>query len=420
MDAPRSTPPTTSRLIDRASAPPAPPPPVTAGTKSRLLGVDAARGVALIGMIAVHVFDTFDDRGRPTVATVLAWGKAAAAFVLIAGVSLALMTGGRRPVHGRARTAAAVGIAARAAAIGLIGLALGYYSGESVGVILAYYAVLFVLAIPLLGCRPRVLAGVAATCIVVTPLLLFATLGADLPTLDGADPTFGTLVQQPGGLTLDLFLTGQYPALAYLAYLAAGMAIGRLDLSSKRVALWLAGGGAVLAVTAWLASWALLNPLGGLRHLVAAGATAPDDDPGVGVGTAALWEMTPVRSWWWLGTPAPHSNTPLDLTVTLGAAMALLGAMLLLVRRPRVARLLSPVAAAGTLTLTFYCAHAIILRTEVLDDHPTALFLLMVVGMLAFAVAWRRERGQGPLEKLVTVAGNRARSATYQRLTAWR
>jgi hypothetical protein len=40
---------------------------------SRVIGVDVARGTALLGMMAVHVFDITDDQGAPT-PTVIAGG----------------------------------------------------------------------------------------------------------------------------------------------------------------------------------------------------------------------------------------------------------------------------------------------------------------------------------------------------------
>jgi uncharacterized membrane protein len=115
----------------------------------RVIGVDVARGIALIGMMAVHVFATFDRHGTPTLATALAAGRSATTFVLVAGVSLAFLSGGQRVVDGRARTAAAAGIAVRALLIGAIGLLLGYAADAiEVEVILPYYAALFLLAIP--------------------------------------------------------------------------------------------------------------------------------------------------------------------------------------------------------------------------------------------------------------------------------
>ncbi|HEX5346757.1 MAG TPA: hypothetical protein VFW64_06575 [Pseudonocardiaceae bacterium] len=208
---------------------------------------------------------------------------------------LAFLSGGRRVVEGRARTAAAAGIAVRALLIGAIGLLLGYAIDPlEVEVILPYYAVLFLLAIPLLGLRPRTLALAAAALIAVAPVVILAVVDADGPSFRGSDnATFDTLVQDPSGLIVGLLVTGPYPVLAYLAYLCAGLAIGRLDLSSRRLATWLLGGGLALALTARIVSAVLLFPVGGLRHLqsINPSSAAPV------TRNALLWD--PEQTWSW-------------------------------------------------------------------------------------------------------------------------
>lgn len=67
----------------------------------RIEGLDLARGVALVGMLAVHVFPTFDGDGSASLATQIASGRSSAVFATMAGVGLALVTGGRNPVSGR-------------------------------------------------------------------------------------------------------------------------------------------------------------------------------------------------------------------------------------------------------------------------------------------------------------------------------
>jgi hypothetical protein len=57
-----------------------------------------------------------------------------------------------------------------------------------------------------------------------------------------------------------------------MAFLCVGLVLGRLDLSSPRLAARIAGGGATLGLAAWLASGVLLLRLGGLAGL---GAAAP-------------------------------------------------------------------------------------------------------------------------------------------------
>ena len=389
--------------------PPAGPDPRHDIPPGRVLGVDVARGLALLGMMAVHVFTTFNLDGTPTAATFIAGGRSAATFGLLAGVSLAFLSGARRVVQGRTRTAVGVGIAVRALLIGSIGLALGYT--QQVEIILPFYAVLFLCAIPMLGLRPGILVGIASVAIVVAPVVLVATSGADLPYFDsGSNPTFGTLFRDPLGLAIELFVSGSYPVIAYIAYLLIGLAIGRLDLSSARIARRLLGGGLAIALSAWFASSVLLFHLGGLAHLQASAGSPSDSARAVNL---ILWEPDPtsMSTWWWLALRAPHSNSPLDLLHTLGSAMAVLGIALLLTRIPRCARMLWPLAAAGSMTLTFYSAHLIVLATGVLRGSPVVLYIVMIVTVLIFATGWRRWWGQGPLERLVAAAARRARRA---------
>ncbi len=105
-----------------------------------------------------------------------------------------------------------------------------------------------------------------------------------------------------------------------------------------------------------------------------------------------LWDPDPSSSWWYLALPAPHSHSTIDVLHTLGSAVAVLGAALLLSRIPLVARLLEPLAAAGSMALTLYSAHLVLLATGLLADTPRVLYVLMVVGALTFAHFWRRRR----------------------------
>jgi uncharacterized membrane protein YeiB len=363
-------------------------------------GVDVARGLALFGMMAVHIWDAIED-GAPTTPTIVAGGRSAATFAVVAGVSIAFLSGGRRRLEGRARTAAAAGLAVRALAIGLVGLLLGL-TGTGIEVILPAYAVLFLLAIPLLGLSPAVLGSLAAALAVAGPVLLVTTSDLDLAHIHADTPTLLTVVTEPLGLLSSLFLTGPYPVVVYLAYVCAGLAVGRLDLTSSRVAVWLLGGGAALAVAAKSVSDVLLYPFGGLDRLTAA--TGED-------ATTLLWEPEQASSWWYLALSGPHAHTTLDVLHATGSALAVLGGSLLLTRVHVVDRLLRPLQAAGAMTLTLYSAHILVIAVGVFDDSEVAQYLFLVAGSLLFAPLWRRRHPQGPLESLVGRAAGRARRA---------
>jgi uncharacterized membrane protein len=372
---------------------------------ARVGGVDVARGLALLGMFAVHVLPTFTGDGGPTTATVIAGGRSAATFVLVAGIGLAFVSGGRRAVRGAERIGVGAGLAVRAALIAGLGLLLGELSEDS-GVIgiLPYYGLYFLLAVPLVGLGPRALAVVAAAFVVLGPVLLVATADVDWPTADlDGDPTFATLLGDPVGLLTLLTVTGYYPAVVYLAYLCAGMAIGRLDLGSRRVAWWILGVGAALAVAAQAVSAAVLYAGGGLAALAAETSSAVDE--------RLLWQPDLSSSWWYLALPAPHSHSTVDVVSVLGSAMVVVGAALLLTRVPAVGRLLQPLAAAGSMVLTLYSAHLVVLASGFLDDDPALLYVVLVVAALTFAWVWRRVLGRGPLERVVTAASGATRRA---------
>lgn len=383
-----------------------------AGKAGRLIGVDATRGLALLGMMAVHALWAHDESGEVTWSYAVSAGRSAATFALLAGVGIAFVTRRRRVERGD-RRAAAASLAARAGVIGAVGLLLGGTDAGLATVILAYYAVLFVLAIPAVFLSTRALIAVGATIAVVVPVLSHL-VRPSLPDPADGNVSLAQLFQDPLGLLAQLTLTGLYPALPWMAYVCIGIAIGRMQLSSREVAVRLLAAGSALAVGAWVISSVLLGPLGGRAELYAAATgngltqTAVDD--------ILVWGgdgSTPTDSWWWLATAAPHTTTPLDLAHTIGVATALLGGMLLLARR--YGNVLTPIAAAGSMTLTLYTAHVLFLNSPFDVFEATPSYLLQVIAALGFAVAWRAAVGSGPLEALAADAARSARRAVVRR-----
>ena len=62
-----------------------------------------ARCVALVGMIATHTLSATDAEGNVTVVQQVAGGRSAALFAVLAGASMALMSGRTEPVTGARR-----------------------------------------------------------------------------------------------------------------------------------------------------------------------------------------------------------------------------------------------------------------------------------------------------------------------------
>jgi uncharacterized membrane protein YeiB len=388
--------------------------PAEAQKRPRNLGVDVARGFALVGMISVHTYPYVWEDGTQSVPSMVAGGRAAATFALLAGVGIALLSGARRPVEGRARAPVRAGLAVRGLLLVVIGFALGYLDSD-VQVILTYFGLFFIFAIPLIGLRARVLWIAAIAIAVLMPVLYHLTTDyLPEPSFD-INPTIGSLFEDPVGLLIALSITGAYPALAWMAFVCAGMAAGRMQLSSARVAGRLLIAGLLLGAAAWGISSLLLHPLGGLDRLMA---NVPE---GMSRATVHDWAnheseawTLPTWSWWWLAIRSPHSTAPLDLLHVMGAALALLGGMVLLTRVSIAARVLTPLALAGGMTLTLYSAHVVVMSTSLLGDHYAALLLVQLIGGLLFAVLWRRKFARGPLEAVLHAGATWARRAVTE------
>ncbi|HEY9376692.1 MAG TPA: heparan-alpha-glucosaminide N-acetyltransferase domain-containing protein, partial [Jiangellaceae bacterium] len=295
------------------------PPDTRLSSARRLLGVDAARGVALIGMMSVHINPAVTPAGETTTSYLIASGRSAALFAVLAGVGLALASGGPTPRRGRPLSAAMAATLARALVLGLVGLLLGAFE-SGLAIILVYYGLLFVVAVPFLGLGPRVLFPLAATAAVVAPAIS-QWIRPSLPASSYGNPVVESLAD-PIGLLTELTVTGYYPVLTWSAYILAGLALGRLILGEFRTAVWVMVGGAVLAAVAWAGSWLLLHPGGGLEAIEVAGA---GDSPIAGrpldvALTTSFYGTTPTTSWWWLSVVAPHSGTSFDLLHTIGTA----------------------------------------------------------------------------------------------------
>ena len=192
------------------------------------------------------------------------------------------------------------GVWARVPLLAGLGMILGELD-SGVAVILVNYALLFLLAALGLGWSARRLVWVAAIWVVAVPVASHF-LRMQLPPTSFVQPSF-TALADSGALVHELLVTGYYPVIPWLGYLWAGMAVGRLDLSSKRVAMNLAGLGALIGVAgAWLSPIVVGDRLGELP--------------------TQFFGVTPTDSLLYLAVVTPASwATPIDLAHTIGSAL---------------------------------------------------------------------------------------------------
>lgn len=268
---------------------------------------------------------------------------------------------------------------------------------DMANVILPYYAVLFILAIPFLRIPARLLGALALVVAVAVPFWSYAARMV-LPGGDAVNLNFINVAADPVFAVQRLFLTGVFPALPWIAYVMVGMAIGRLNIR-RWTALTLTLAGSALAFVTAVANWLLMNPLGGLQNLadVASQSMALDD-----FTTWLVWGgdgTVPTTSLWWLGILAPHTGTPFDMLLTIGVATAVLGlCMMLGVVAPKLVR---PIAVMGSMPLTMYTFHLLMTMIQPDTDWEWTKYMIEVALLLTFALLWSRKFTRGPLEELI-------------------
>ena len=328
----------------------------------RLQGLDIARFAAFVGMVLVNFriaaeVVPLDD--TPSALTNLLEGRAAALFVVLAGVGFAL---GRSAWHLTLR---------RAIFLFLIGMAnMVIFDAD----ILHFYALYFIVAIFFVAASPkRLFLGVAAILAVsfAAQVLLNYDQGWNWSTYEYAD--FWTL----GGFLRHSFYNGWHPVFPWVAFMLIGMWIGRMRLSSLSTQLALAGGGLLATVGVALLSRSL------------------SVDPEL----AEIMGLSPIP-------PGP-------LYILSGAATAAsaIGVILLLTPVLTRLRLTNWLSAPGRMSLTLYVAH-IYIGMGVMDElgllngslDTTQIFVAATgfsIASIFFARLWFRLMRRGPLEALM-------------------
>ena len=359
------------------------------GADERIVGIDIARGLAVLGMFGAHVgvqrpFDWLEPQTWSDVIN----GRSSILFAVLAGVSIAIISsrrgtgGARETLDGTPLVQARVRILVRAALIFTIGAVLEVL-GTPVAVILPYYAVLFVLSLPFLRWPPRRLFVFAALVAVIMPIVVF------IPRLPEDAIGYG-----PGQVLVDLLVTGYYPVLVWMAFLLAGIGLGRLDLGAIGVQWRMLVAGIMLAIAGY----------GGAA--VAQGLVDPDS------AFAAIF------------TSAPHSGSPFEVVGSTGFAIGVI-ALCLLASRVALRWVLLPVAAVGSMALSAYSIQIIGLAYVIQSSHgdfgglgfrpDNALWLMFSVVALVACTAWFVALGRGPFERFLTWVSGWAAGAPPRR-----
>jgi uncharacterized membrane protein YeiB len=339
----------------------------------------------MLGMIVLHFsLVAAADRTAPVwLASILSFldGRAAATFVVLAGVGITLMS--RRAAHS-GDVAALSEVRQTLVYRGVFLLVVGFINLTIwPGDILRVYGVSLILASRLLLASSRRLLSLAAAFAIV--FMVLALAGDFEKNWDWGTLTYRNL-WTPAGVFRNLFYDGFRSVLPWTGFVLFGMWLGRLDLADSRIGLRVMLASVAVAVSAEVASMLLVS------YFVA--------HPVEGLDAATVKALFGTES-----MPA----LPLFLLAAGGTAASVI-ALCVRVSTTWPGRAWRPLVATGQMALTWYFAHIVVgLGTLVglgivgAESLPMAAGygVLFFAGAVLASTAWKSYCRHGPLEWLM-------------------
>jgi uncharacterized protein len=352
--------------------------------KKRIIGIDVARALAVMGMIIVNFKVVFGGNGSNLVMSLAGAfdGKAAATFVVLAGVGLALMTNSAVRDNDRAKLRSArIRISKRALFLFVIGIS---YIPIWPADILHFYGVYMAIIIILLNSKQRTLLIAGTAFIMAFPILITLwnyETGWNFETLEYE--TFWTIT----GFMSNLFFNGFHPVVPWTAFMIFGYWFGKQNLDDNAYVKRMLIISSITFVSIQILSHYSISFLS------------------EGSQEAAK-ELTDI-----LGV---HPMPPLPVYMFNGVAIAfaIISACILLAKRFENNIVIDALNKTGQLALTFYVAHVIIGMGVIEAINPSqvgnysvefSVGYAIVFSLLCvvFAVVWRKYKKSGPLEWLI-------------------
>ena len=349
--------------------------------KERIIGIDIARALAVIGMIIVNFKIVLGENGLTWVKSFASAfdGKAAATFVVLAGVGLALMTNSAlKNKDSQKLKTARIRIAKRALFLFIVGLS---YIVIWPADILHFYGIYMLVILLLISSKEKTILISAITLILIYPLL-FAFFnyetGWNFNTLEYQD--FWTF----NGFFRNLLFNGFHPVMPWISFMLFGFWFGKQELNSDRF----------IKKAFWLSSFAfvVIQILSRLSiSFFSEGSEQTASELSEIIGT----------------NPMP----PLPIYMFNGIAISILiiSACIIIGKRFSSNKILLALNKTGKLTLTFYVAHVIIgmgiievINPEKMGNYPiefsVGYALIFSLLCVLFATFWLKRRENGPVE----------------------
>nr|WP_154959150.1 heparan-alpha-glucosaminide N-acetyltransferase domain-containing protein [Paenibacillus xylanexedens] len=352
--------------------------------KGRILGLDVARALAVIGMILVNYKLAMNAQtGGPgwlQAATGIFEGRASALFVILAGLGVSLMTAKARMSGDQKLIKATQQTLYRRAAFlflaGMLLLIIGWSAD-----ILHYYAVFLVLAALLIrASNTKLLIGITVTLIVSVFQLLLLDYSYGWSENYHQYEKLWTV----GGFIRNLLFNGFHPIFPWLAFFLLGMWLGTQS--------WLTEKKARARLFLIAASVAIIMET--ISHFMVKGLTS-------------ILSVEGAQS---LFGTKPMPPNLMYFCAAAASALAVLVVCIEAAEKWKKSAWVQSLISTGQLSLTHYVAHVVVglapLQLLGLLENGRVIFstlyaFLFYTAAIVFSVYWKKQHHRGPLEHLM-------------------
>jgi len=352
--------------------------------KQRIIGIDVARALAIIGMIIVNFKIAFGGNGSGFLKSFaeIFEGKAAATFVVLAGIGLAFMTNSAIRNNDKLKlNTVRKRILKRALFLFIVGIS---YIAIWPADILHFYGIYMLLVLLFLTSKPKIVLIFSTLLILLYPfLMLFLDYDNGWNFITFEYSGFWT----SSGFIRNLFYNGFHPVIPWSAFMLFGFWFGKQNLNREK----------------FLYKSFIISTISFLAIQILSFLTITILAEGNQQTTKELTEI--------LGT-SPMPPLPVYMFGGIAIAISIISACILIAKRYPKNKIISALNKTGQLALTFYVAHVVI-GMGIIDtinsskmgnysiEFSVIYALVFSLFCIAFAVIWLKYKKSGPLEWII-------------------
>ncbi len=347
----------------------------------RIIGIDIARAIAIFGMIIVNFKIALGSTGGEFIKLFnrILEGKAAATFVVLAGVGIALMSNSALKTKDNLKLKRIkLSVIKKSLFLFILGIS---YTPIWPADILHFYGLYMLITLLFLRYNTIKLLSISTSLILIYPIILTVwnyETGWDFSTFEYND--FWTI----NGFTRNLFINGFHPVLPWTAFMLIGLWFGRQNLNNTKFIKRSIIISSVIYLSSVLFSYITITSLSEILD-------TPKE------------ELTQI-----FGT-SPMPPLPIYMISASSIAIFTISICIIIGKTFQSNRIVIALSNTGKLALTFYIAHVIIGMGVIEMIHPTKIgslsieftttyALLFSALSIIFASFWMRHFKLGPVE----------------------